>query len=331
MTRILRNTVVAFGIAIAGMTAIACAPDDYEENVRTSEEALTPTPLGANKVAGIDVSEYQGTVDWPSHKAKGREFAITRIGDGTYEDPTFDRNWKGIKAAGMIRGAYQFFRPGKDPVAQADIVIRRVGKLAPGDLPCTIDVEATDGQSKEVIADKVKTWLERVEAGTGRKPIIYTGPYFWQDNVGSMAFVDNPLWIAHYGAAQPSLPAPWKAFAIWQYGDSDGQLDVDWFNGSKTELEAFAQVGGGTTTPSSTGDASVIEDPCADGGTGVGCAKEAGTISVGFKADLQATDDDFEPGCAATGSRNGKTSLAPFVGLAAFIGMLFVRRKNKSS
>ena len=212
-----------------------------DEHVGSKSDELVTVAPSAHQVEGIDVSHYQGSLDWSAEKAQGRLFGVASVGDGLYQDPTFATNWAGMKAAGVIRGAYQYFEPGIDPIQQADILIAKVGKLADGDLPATIDVETTGNQTAATVAANVGTWLARVEAGTGRRPMIYTGPYFWQDHVASVAFGAYPLWIAGYGVSSPQLPAPWSAFKIWQYSDSGGALDVDRFQGTLAELEAFAR------------------------------------------------------------------------------------------
>lgn len=247
-------------LAIAGTGALAGCGDDYEGEsagagyeIGESSEALTKV-CGAGKYTGpqgADVSKYQGNFDW---NAAGVTFGYARISDGTtYIDSYFDSNWQKMKAAGVLRGAYQYFRPGQSATAQANMVVQKVGKLGAGDLPCVIDVEATDGQSAAAIASKVQTWLDIVEQGTGKRPVIYTGPYFWQDKVGSTAFGKYPLWIAHYGATCPSIPAPWTKWTFWQYCDGNTQYcsngkgwDRDVFNGTDAELQAFA---GGTVAP----------------------------------------------------------------------------------
>src|SRR5438093_11822267 len=83
---------------------------------------------------GIDISHFNGAIDWGAVRRSGRAFAVAAIGDGLYQDPTFAGHWAAIKAAGLTRGAYQFFRAAVDPVVQADIVVAAVGKLGPGDL-----------------------------------------------------------------------------------------------------------------------------------------------------------------------------------------------------
>lgn len=232
-------------VACGGEPDMTTGPD--AEHVGTTGEELTTVTPGPNHVEGIDVSHFQGAINWASEKAKGRMFGVASVGDGTYQDPTFATNWAAMKAAGVIRGAYQYFEPADDPLVQADILIAKVGKLGDGDLPATIDVEVTGGQSAATIASKVGTWLTRVEAGTGRKPMIYTGPYFWQSNVASLACGGYPLWVADYGVSKPQVPAPWTTYKIWQYSDSNGALDVDSFQGSLADLQAFAQAPGAAT------------------------------------------------------------------------------------
>ena len=222
----------------------------YAEPTATSSAAVVVCAKGAT-VEGVDVSHYQGSIDWKAVKGAGREFGVASVGDGSYQDPTFATNWAGMKAAGMIRGAYQFFEPGEDPVMQADIMIAKVGTLGAGDLPATLDVEVTGGQSGAVITAHIHTWVDKVKAGTGKAPIIYTGKYFWNGNVGSSDFAATPLWIAAYGVTCPDTPVPWTNWLIFQYSDKGvvsgiaGGVDSDRFNGTLAELQAFAD-----TTPS---------------------------------------------------------------------------------
>jgi uncharacterized protein (TIGR03382 family) len=184
-------------------------------------------------------------------KGAGIDFAIIRVSDGAnYNDSKFAANWQGAKDAGVIRGVYQFFRPGQDPIAQADLLINKVGVLGPDDLPAVIDVEATDGQSAATIAANVGIWLERVKAGTGKTPIIYTGKYFWNDNVQTTAYNGYPLWVAQYGPVCPDLPTAWSDWTMFQYSSTgsvagiSGNVDTDKFNGDLNALMAFAR---GTT------------------------------------------------------------------------------------
>ncbi len=153
-----------------------------------------------------------------------------------------------MKAAGVLRGAYQFFEPGEDATAQANLMVSKVGVLQKGDLPCMIDVETTGGESASTIASRVRTWLDIVEKGTGKVPVIYTGPYFWDDNVRDTSFGHYPLWVADYGPSCPLVPNGWSSWTLWQYSDGGGKLDHDVFNGSLSAFDAWA--GASVATPS---------------------------------------------------------------------------------
>jgi lysozyme len=238
-------------------------------------------------VQGVDVSHYQGNFNWQ----RGVAFGYASTGDGAgYSDPLFGSNWANMQAAGVLRGAYQFFEPGEDPTAQANMMVAAVGQLGPGDLPCMIDVEITGGQSGATIAANVRTWINVVRAGTGLTPIIYTGPYFWDDNVGDTSFGDIPLWIADYGPSCPAVPNGWSTWTLWQYGDSGGSLDTDVFNGSLGDLQALSG-GGGGCTPTQTADAADF-----------GCACVGGAASGGYCAgsgcSTTETTDAADFGCA---------------------------------
>ena len=233
---------------LAAIGLVACSAGDGEP-LGSAESEIVVCPAGET-VKGIDVSYYQGNVNWGSVKGAGYDFAIARISDGTtFMDPKFEQNWSGIKAAGMIRGAYQFFRPAQNPDTQADIVVNAVGKLGAGDLPVTCDVEVADGVSAATYAANIKTWVDKVTAGTGKPPMIYTGKYFWNGSVQSTAFNDLPLWIAVWGSTCPDLPTAWDNWAFWQYSATgsvpgiSGDVDLDYFNGSLDQLTDFA--GGG--------------------------------------------------------------------------------------
>lgn len=240
----LTPVLAALPLVLAGCSA--GGPEDGP--VGEAQEAICPA--GA-VTKGVDVSVYQGNVNWGTAHGTGLGFAIARISDGTgTNDNTFPGNWAGIKNAGMIRGAYQFFRASEDPVAQANLVINAVGTLGNGDLPVTADVEVSDGQSAATMVSKLQTWLQHVEAGTGKKPMIYTSPGLWSSLTGnSTAFGAYPLWVANWGVNCPSLPAGWSNFVFWQYSDSGSvngipaTVDLDEYNGDLAALQAFA--GGG--------------------------------------------------------------------------------------
>jgi lysozyme len=198
-------------------------------------------------VAGIDVSFHQGDIDWPAVRAAGIEFAFIRAADGLDRvDPQFARNWDAARAQGLLRGAYQFFRPAQDPALQAELLL---GMLAasPGELPPVLAVEATGDLAPPELEAAVRAWLDRVRPAIGREPIIYTGFYFWRDEVGAPDLTASPLWHAQYtSAACPRIAPPWRAWAFWQFTQTGrvagiaGDVDLDRWNGTREELASFA-------------------------------------------------------------------------------------------
>src|SRR3954466_14515605 len=92
-----------------------CAQQPLEANL---EQEATVCGVGPT-VKGIDVSVYQGTINWTAVKNDGVKYAVIRVSDGLNSiDSKFAANWSGAKTAGIKRGAYQFFRPSQDPIAQ---------------------------------------------------------------------------------------------------------------------------------------------------------------------------------------------------------------------
>lgn len=167
---------------------------------------------------GIDVSHYQGEIDWSKVAASGMRFAFIKATDGTEDvDPHFSQNWAGAKNAGIVRGAYHFFRPGLDARLQAEH-LQRVVVMDDLALPPALDVEVTDGVNSSVLQEALKGWLEAVQAAFGCTPIIYTDPSFWKQHVAG-GVETYPLWLACY-SDEPEVPAPWRNWTFWQYTDA---------------------------------------------------------------------------------------------------------------
>jgi lysozyme len=207
-------------------------------------------------LAGIDVSEWQGVVDWQNVKQAGTAFAFARATYGaTLVDPQFSANWQGMRAAGIVRGTYHFFVTADDPTQQADLFIKTVGSLDGSDLPPVLDVESESGTGSNLISG-VQTWLGLVEQGLRRQPMIYTGPSFWNEYMTG-GFGSYPLWVSEYEVSAPKQVNGWNTWAFWQYSSTGtvsgitGSVDLDYFNGSLNDLEAFinSPVGATATSP----------------------------------------------------------------------------------
>jgi lysozyme len=143
----------------------------------------------------------------------------------------------------VVRGAYQYFRPDQDVAAQADLMIAAMRDRTPDDLPPVIDIEIDAGLAAPIVAARVAAWIARVRDRLGVEPIVYTGSDLWRDG-GAEPLATQPLWIAHYTASCPTLPAPWTRWAFWQHTDRgavpgiEGPVDLDLFAGTLGELHA---------------------------------------------------------------------------------------------
>lgn len=271
-------------VASLPATALAAPPDDAAmgDGLRAEGFNLSPPPSAATVCAagttlhGIDVSKWQGTIDWNAVANDGVIYAFVRVSDGlNFPDEFFETNLAASRAQGIHTGVYQFFRPSQDAVAQADMLIARMPTLEPGDLPPVIDMEDTGGLSPAAVTAAMQQWIDRVEGHYGVAPIIYSGKYFWQDNVQSAAYSSYPLWIAHYTSNCPNIADQWSDWAFHQFTDSGstagvpGPVDTNEFNGDLATLLDLTVGGGGvcgdSTCNSGETPSNCIQDcpPCA--------------------------------------------------------------------
>jgi lysozyme len=211
-------------------------------NVQAGGGTDSASDQSQNWVPGIDVSHFQGQVNWQQVAQAGIRFAFAKASEGTNnKDPQFAANWEGMRQNGILRGAYHFYRIAEDPVAQAENFLSCLPTkpLQPGDLPPVIDLEE-QGDNSHIPG--ILQWLSTVQQAVGRQPIIYTATGFWTD-AGQLA--TYPLWVANYGVSQPRLPQGWTVWSFWQYTDQGSvpgapHVDRDWFNGHIDRLRLFA-------------------------------------------------------------------------------------------
>jgi len=199
---------------------------------------------GRAAVRGIDVSKWQGEVNWRAVRAAGVRFAFVRVSDGTTVlDPTFARNWQAARAAGVLRGAYQYFRPEEDPVEQADLLLSSMGALRAGDLPPALDLEVSGDVEPREVVRRVGRWIDRVRTATGVKPIIYTSALHWATLAGnSRRFRSHALWVAHHDVKCPVTPSGWRGWTFHQHSRQAvisgvaGPVDENRFRGTLRAL-----------------------------------------------------------------------------------------------
>jgi lysozyme len=229
-------------LAICALAATACGREpapEAESAAAQPEDAApdpaaeppAPPPVSAPEIAarlahGIDLSGHSGTVDWAAVAAEGHTFAIVKATEGMdLQDPAFAGHWPAMKAAGLIRGAYHFYVTEDDPEAQASFFLATAA-LAPGDLAPVVDVEVLGHDTQPGLAGRLRTFLSIVEQRYGVKPILYTGPSFWDANLDG-TFGDHPLWVAEYGVSEPRLPAGWTAWHLWQFQENAAVAGVE--------------------------------------------------------------------------------------------------------
>lgn len=199
-------------------------------------------------IEGVDVSNWQGAIDFTKVKAAGKQFVFAKASEGTtWTDASYARNKANAIAAGLQFGAYHFARPGSaagDAVREADHFIA-VMDLKHGMLRPVIDLEASGGLRVTALQSWVRSFLGRIYSRLGVRAMIYTTASFWASNMGSTTwFARNGytvLWVAHWKVTAASLPASqWagNGWTLWQYSACGsvagirGCVDLDRFKGS---------------------------------------------------------------------------------------------------
>jgi lysozyme len=210
---------------------------------------LAVPALAGSKVPGIDISKYQGRIHWPAVATTPVRFVIMRATKGNrYRDGKYARNLAGATQNRLVVGAYHFAKPGFapwDPRAEADHFLR-VARVAGGDVVPVLDIEETGGLSPGQLRVWALAWLDRVEARTGVRAMIYSGSHFWQGfmrNTSWFARRGHPLWVAHWYVGAPRVPGQrWggKGYSVWQWSATGkiagirGDVDRDWLKGPLT-------------------------------------------------------------------------------------------------
>lgn len=196
-------------------------------------------------VHGVDVSHWQGKIDWATLRQRGANFAFIKATEGgLHLDPRFQENWDGAAAAGIKRGAYHFYFWCRPAHEQAEWFIRNVPRVANA-LPPVLDVEWTNSRkcptrpSPAKVVSEMKIFLEMLERHYGQRPVIYVTVDFYRDNLRGQ-LKDYPFWLRSV-AAHPETVYPGREWVFWQYsgtGLSKGvreQIDLNVFNGSQAD------------------------------------------------------------------------------------------------
>lgn len=198
------------------------------------------------EIHGIDISHYQGDIDWDDLSNAMIEgcplrFVMIKSTEGsTRLDSKFKENFRQARKYGYIRGAYHFWSNKSSARDQAYHFLNKV-RLEDGDLPPVLDVEhKPKDRSVEDFQRDVLTWLHIVEDKYHVKPIIYTYYKFKDKYLSAPVFNDYPYWIAHYYVDKVEYKGPWK---FWQHTDAGklpgikGYVDFNIYNGSFYDMK----------------------------------------------------------------------------------------------
>ncbi|GAA4831814.1 glycoside hydrolase family 25 protein [Algivirga pacifica] len=199
---------------------------------------------------GIDVSHYQGTIDWSRVKEAQQinvpiQYAFIRATMGGDKDANFRRNWRQIRKSSLLRGAYHYYRPDENSLLQAESFIQQVqGFDKTKDLPPVLDIEARPTvQSMDNLRKGLKRWLQKVEQHYGVKPIIYTGDKFYNSHLKDYGFDQYPLWIANYNYIDEPYAHSWSFWQFSEKGKVKGITEFVDLNVYKGPLESLRQLG----------------------------------------------------------------------------------------
>lgn len=170
---------------------------------------------------GIDVSEYQGYINYNEVRNSGIDIVYIRSSEGTnFVDPYFRENYNNAKAAGLKVGFYHYVtsRSPSEAVIEADYFASVIEGTSP-DCLLAMDFEYFGGLASYDVNAISRAFLERLEYVTGKKAIVYSDAYN-AGNVFDSSLSSYPLWIAEYGVEEPELYANWSEWTGFQYSDT---------------------------------------------------------------------------------------------------------------
>jgi uncharacterized repeat protein (TIGR02543 family) len=228
----------AFVLSAASPLSTAGATSGHDGFAGSSgEAAVIEARSGARSavgptIPGLDVSHWQGTINWAKVADAGKRFVFMKATDDVdFRDPTFLTNRAGARANGLPVGAYHFSRPDPSPgdAREEARFFVSVADPRPGDLLPVLDIETSRHLDQEEVTRWARRWVAEVRDLTGVTPLVYTSPNGWATRTGdtrALARDGAPLWVAHWGVSSPTVPAGnWDGhgWVVWQH-TSKGQV-----------------------------------------------------------------------------------------------------------
>lgn len=241
-----------------GQGYMGITQDIEQGTVGAEAERRVIGPADTSGVQGVDVSHWQGAINWGSVRGAGIQFAWMKATEGTsYKDPRFNTNYPAAHGAGVIRGAYHFALPDRSNGAtQANFFASSGGAWSADNLtlPGVLDIEHNPygAQCYGLSTTQMRNWINdfynTYKSRTGRDVVIYTTASWWNSCTGNWSGMSakSPLWVAHWTTGSPTIPAGFPTWTVWQYTDRgsvsgiSGGVDRNKFNGSRARLLALA-------------------------------------------------------------------------------------------
>lgn len=231
-------------IGLLGLNMIGGCGQTQDATTSASNSADQAAIDPIADVSGVDLSKWQGTVDFEKIKGTGKSYVFIRASLGnTYADPDYDRNIQNARAAGLATGSYHFYMTDDKPDDQFANFSKHVS-LQPGDMPPVVDIEKLNKNSLPNTTVELKIFLNLMEKKYEVKPIIYSGESFANKDLKGLS--EYPLWLAEYNKNKiPQLPLDWKHWAFWQYTQNgtvagvEGKIDLNRFNGTQQQFQAL--------------------------------------------------------------------------------------------
>jgi lysozyme len=252
-----RNVILALVAAIllagCGATQTAMRKGDADPHPGVDRAHAMP-------VQGIDISKYQGTIDWRRVRDSGIRFAYLKVSEGgDHVDNRFYENWEDAAVAGIARGAYHFMYWCRTASEQAVWFTQAVPQ-DPTQLPPVLDLEwnhqsqtcpqqTTPADARE----KIQKMLEIMEYHTGKRPVIYTDIAFHRD-VLEGRFTGYEFWLRSV-AAEPRERFANRPWTFWQYTATgrvrgiSGDVDKNAFNGTERDWQLWLRRNGVVGAP----------------------------------------------------------------------------------
>lgn len=200
---------------------------------------------GAYTVRGVDVSHYQGRIDWKAVASEGIGFAYIKATEGSdWRDSYFVENWKQSAAQRIPRGAYHFFRLTASGKAQAENFLATV-PVDPGAMPPVVDLElggnSSDRPRVEALRAELDTLLSRLRQAYGKEPVLYTDEEFYRSYL--VGYPIRRLWISSLIMRPPAFAA--SSWLFWQFTERgrvrgiETLVDIDVFAKDAAAFQAF--------------------------------------------------------------------------------------------